>query len=249
MSRLVRIVGLAGAVALLASCTYFTAARDAEKAGGQTPWWCTSTEEIPVTSGPAAGNVDYYAGTHKAPLSWADCKSMSVYFDFAKAYALQWPTAGAAEAAGFRMATPYVDGMGTHHIRGGITPAMLNSPSFNRLDPDLTAAGLDDVFDPTQPEVLQFEGNGPNAKLVGFDYYVHTNTGRPPEGFAGNNDWWHIHPMICFHKTTASMIGFNITDAVVLADERHQREHGELLHAARLDPRRHDVRARTCSRG
>ena len=212
MTRAVRILGLGAAVMLLASCAYFNAAVDAEKAGAQIPWWCTSSEEIPVTSGPAAGNVDYYAGTHKAPLSWADCKSMSAQFDLAKKYALQWPTAGAAEAAGFRMATPYVAGMGTHHIRSGITPAMLAAPSFNRLNPDLTAAGLDDVFDSTKPEVLQFEGSGPNAKLVGFDYYVHTNTGRPPVGFKGNNDWWHIHPLICFDKTTASMVGFNISD-------------------------------------
>ena len=83
------------------------------------------------------------------------------------------------------MATPYVPGMGTHHIRGGITPAMLNDPSFDRLNPILDAAGLDDVFDPTEPEVLQFDGNGPTAKLVGFDYYVRTNTGPAAGGLPG----------------------------------------------------------------
>ncbi len=213
MRTVLRLAGLVGAMALLSSCAYLNAAVDAEHSGGPVPWWCTSTEEIPVTSGPAAGSVDYYAGTHKAPLPWSDCKAMSAQFDLAKSYVLQWPTAGAAEAAGFRMATPYVSGMGTHHIRGGITPAILADPSFNRLDPDLSAAGLDDTFDPTKPEVLQFEGDAPGSKLVGFDYYVHTNTGRPPAGFAGNNDWWHIHPMICFDTSNATMVGFNTTDA------------------------------------
>ena len=67
--------------------------------GGPVPWWCTSTEEIPVTAGPAAGNVDWYAGTHKAPLAWDDCVAMSAQFDRAKGFAEKWPTRGSAEAA------------------------------------------------------------------------------------------------------------------------------------------------------
>lgn len=207
---------LAAAVAVAltaASCQYLDAAKSARDAGGPVPWWCTSTEEIPVNTGPAVGPVDYYAGTHKAPLSWDECISMSAQFDLAKAYALQWPTEGAAEADGWRMATTYVAGMGTHHVRGGITPEILADPSFDRLNPNLDAAGLDAVFDPTRPEVLQFDGNTPAARLVGFDYYVRTDTGLPPAGFPGNNDWWHIHPMICFRASDAAMIAFNTTDA------------------------------------
>lgn len=215
--RRLKLLGLLATTMLVASsCAYFQAAKDAEKNGGPVPWWCTSTEEIPVTMGPAVGSVDYYAGTHKAPLPWDDCKSMSAQFDLAKAYALQWPTEGAAEADGFREATSYVPGMGTHHFRPGITPAMLTDPAF-RANPILDAAGLDDVFDPTKPEVLQYDGNGPTAKLVGFDYYVRTDTGLPPAGFPGNNDWWHIHPKICFRSSDATMIGFNQSDATCTA--------------------------------
>jgi hypothetical protein len=197
----------------LSSCAYYGAASDAEKRGSPVPWWCTATEEIPVTQGPAVGTVDWYAGTHKSALPWDDCKTMSAQFDLAKAYAQQWPTARAAEADGWRKATAYVAGMGTHHVRGGITAAMLADPAFDRLNPILDAVGLDDVFDPTRPEVLQYDGNGPDAKLVGFDYYVRTATNRPPEGFAGNNDWWHHHPWICYRTTDAAMIAFNATDA------------------------------------
>jgi hypothetical protein len=207
-----RIVAVVGLVFVLASCAYYNGSVDAAK-HGTTPWWCTSTENIPVTTGPAVGSVDYYAGVPKAPLPAADCQLMSFQFDLAKAYALQWPTEGAAQADGWRMATPYVSGMGTHHIRGGVTPQMLADPSFDRQNPILDSVGLDDVFDPLKPEVLQYDGNGPDAKLVGFDYYVRTNTGQPPAGFAGTNDWWHIHPWICFRKTDANMIGFNTTDA------------------------------------
>ena len=48
------------------------------------------------------GTVDWYAGTHKAPLSWDDCVALSAKFDAAKAYAEQWPTEGPAEADGWR---------------------------------------------------------------------------------------------------------------------------------------------------
>jgi hypothetical protein len=200
-------------VMVTASGCYLTDAINAQNGGGSVPWWCTSTEEIPVTTGPAVGTVDYYAGTHKEELPWDVCKSTSAQFDLAKSYALQWPTAEIATADGWRMATPYVSGMGTHHIRGGITPAMLVSPTFDKNDPILDSAGLDDVFDPLKPEVLQYDGNGPTAKLVGFDYYVRTSTGLPPAGFPGNNDWWHVHPKICFRLTDANMIGFNTSDA------------------------------------
>jgi hypothetical protein len=209
---------LAAAITLTAtSCVYYTGALEAEQSGGPVPWWCTSTEEIPVTQGPAVGTVDWYAGTHKAPLSYAQCKTMSAQFDLARKYALQWPTAAAAEADGWRMVTSYISGMGTHHVRGGITPAMLADPSFDRLNPILDTVGLDDVFEPKKPDVLQFDGNGPTAKLVGFDYYVRTDTGLPPAGFAGNNDWWHHHPWICHRKTDAAMIAFNTSDATCTA--------------------------------
>ncbi len=210
----VRLITALVAVALAASsCTYLQAATYSRDNGKSLPWWCNSTQEVPVTQGPASGSVDYYAGTHKTPLTWDQCTSMSAQFDVAKAYALQWPTAGAAEADGWRMATTYVNGMGTHHIRGGITPATLADPSFDPNNPNLAGAGLDSVFDPEKPEVLQYDGNGPNARLVGFDYYVRSDTGRPPEGFPGNNDWWHIHPEICFRTSDAVMIAFNTSDA------------------------------------
>lgn len=210
-------LGLAALAAVLvlvmAGCNYYDSAVKARDAGQPVPWWCDPTEEIPVTDGPAAGNVDYYAGTHKAPLSWDQCLALSKQFDTARTYALQWPTQGDAFADGWRLATPFVPGMGTHDILGGLTPAMLNDPAFDKNNPILDDAGLDDVFDPAHPEVLQYDGNGADAKLVGFDYYVRTNTGLPPEGFPGNNDWWHIHPKICFRKTDANMVGFNISDS------------------------------------
>lgn len=208
-----RLIALVAVMAMLAtSCRYYDMAASAQNNGEPVPWWCNPTEEIPVTHGPASGSVDWYAGTHKAPLPWADCLALSAQFDQARDYALQWPTAGEAEADGWSKVTNYVSGMGTHHVRGGITPEMLVDPAFDPDDPILDDVGLDGVFDPIRPDVLQYDGNGPNAKLVGFDYYVRTDTGLPPEGFPGNNDWWHHHPRICHRYSDALQVGFNISD-------------------------------------
>jgi hypothetical protein len=211
--RRLALPGLLLMLLLAFSSCYYGGAINAREAGGPVPWWCTSTEEIPVTSGPAVGTVDWYANVDKRPLSWEDCVSMSAFFDYAKRFAEQWGTRGAAEAAGWREMTQYIPGMGTHHARGGITAAMLADPSFNRLNPILDNAGLDATFNPFEPEVLQFDGNGADAKLVGFDYYVRTSTGQPPAGFPGNIDWWHHHPWICYRTSDARMVAFNGTDA------------------------------------
>ncbi|MCB0975977.1 MAG: hypothetical protein KDB02_00830 [Acidimicrobiales bacterium] len=214
-ARLAAVV--ATTVLLLTSCRFVDMARIAQEDGNPVPWWCAPTEEIPVTEGPAAGTVDWYAGTHKAPLTWEQCDQLSAWIDEANAWAMQWPTAADAEADGWTKVTPYVPGMGTHHVRGGVTPEMLTDPNFDRFNPILDAVGLDGIFDPTRPDVLQFDGNGPNARLVGFDYYVRTDTGLPPEGFPGNNDWWHHHPWICHRLSDAQQIGFNVSDATCTA--------------------------------
>lgn len=199
---------------LMTSCTYVQMADYFRGKDDPLPWWCNPTEEIPVTQGPALGTVDWYAGTHKAPLSWEQCATLSAQFDAAVATVSQWPTAADAAADGWSAVMPYYPGMGTHHIRNNAQfVALLNDPTFDRQNPILDAYGLDDVFDPAHPEVLQYDGNGPNAKLIGFDYYVRTDTGFPPEGFEGNNDWWHHHPRVCFSKTNGRSINFNTNDA------------------------------------
>ncbi len=130
--RRIRLLALViGVLVVSSSCSYLQLATYKQDHGLPIPWWCHPTEEVPVNQGPAMGSVDYYAGTHKGPLSWDQCNALSAQFDQAKAYAEQWPTRGAAEADGWRMATDYVNGMGTHHIRGGITPAMLADPGFD----------------------------------------------------------------------------------------------------------------------
>jgi hypothetical protein len=118
-------------------------------------------------------------------LSWSDCRAVSADFDAALAYAQQWPTRGDAEAGGWRATVNYAMGMGTHHAFG---------------DP------LQVDFDPKKPNFLQYDGNGPGAKLVGMSWYVDNGPDAPPEGFPGDNDWWHTHEYLCISRTTGLVI-------------------------------------------
>lgn len=212
--RRLRLVALVTVMALAAGgCEYLAQATNAEKNGTPVPWFCDPVAPNSVT-GPGMGTVNFYAGVTRAPLDYATCKDMAVMFDEAKAYAEQYPTLGDAEAAGFRSTFAFIPGMGTHHGLGSFTPEQINDPSFDRFNPVFPEGSIiDDVFDPTQPEFLQYNGNGADAVLVGMSYYVRTDTGLPPEGFAGDNDWWHHHPTLCVRKTNAQAFSPNISDA------------------------------------
>ena len=39
------------------------------------------------------------------------------------------------------------------------------------------------------------------------------DTGLPPAGFPGNNDWWHHHVTLCINKATAQAFAVHTTDA------------------------------------
>jgi hypothetical protein len=130
---------------------------------------------------------EYYMdqGIMKGMLSWDDCLELSSYLDDAMQYAMQWPTRGEAEAAGWRATVNYAMGMGTHHTLG---------------DP------LQGDFNPRQPKFLQYDGNTPDAKLVGMSWYVDNGPDAPPEGFPGDNDWWHTHEYLCISNSTGLVI-------------------------------------------
>lgn len=203
-------VAAIAAVALLSTGCYTVQAQFAEQHGDPVPWFCDPVAENSVT-GPGMGPVDYYAGQTRAPLSYGQCKQVGTIMDQGKAYAMRFPTLGDAKAAGMRNGFDFIQGMGTH-TGFGFDPAMLNDPSFDPQDPVFAGTNVDDVFDPAEPEFLQYNGNGDGAVLVGFDYYVRTDTGQPPAGLPGNNDRWHIHPTLCANKVTGTAFAVNTTD-------------------------------------
>ena len=191
-----------------AACTQ-PAAAPAPDPGGDPdplPWWCTATAWGP-------GHGHHYEGRHKGDLSTADCDSVTTSFDAALAYAQQYPTAADAQAGGFERFVPYVAGMGTHDMPATGLAAAIADPSFDRFDPQFPGTAIDDVFDPTTPEFLQYDGNGLDAELVGMSWLVRTDDGMPPEGFAGGNDWWHSHPVLCFSTSFGVVIGEDTSES------------------------------------
>jgi hypothetical protein len=90
-----------------------------------------------------------------------------------------YPTAAAAEAAGWRRITPYVPCIAAHYLKG---------------------SALTNPFDPKEPEILLYDGTKPDSKIVGLSYLQFDGTGKAPEGFAGANDPWHVHEYLCLGK-------------------------------------------------
>ena len=212
-TRRLRLIALVATVALVASgCEYWSQALRAKENGDPVPWFCDPVAPNSVT-GPGMGSVNWYAGVTRQPLDYDTCEDMAIQLDEAKTYAEQYPTAADAEAAGFISSFGFITGMGTHHGVGTVTPEMLADPNFDRSNPVIPDSMIDDVFDPTRPEFLQYNGDGDDAVLVGMSYYVRTDNDLPPEGFPGDNDWWHHHPSLCFDPATARAFTVNTTDA------------------------------------
>ena len=87
-----------------------------------------------------------------------------------------YPTVKEAEAAGWRRVTPYVPCIAAHYLKSS---ALMNP------------------FDPAEPEILLYDGDGPDSRIVGLSYLVFADKDTPPEGFAGPNDPWHVHRQLC----------------------------------------------------
>lgn len=203
-------VAAVAVVGFLAAGCYQYQATYAEQHSTPVPWFCNPIAANSVT-GPGMGSVNYYAGVTRGPLSYDQCKQVGHMMDVGKAYALQYPTLGDAKAAGMHNGFDFIPGMGTH-TGFGFDPSMLNDPNFNPQDPIFPGTNLDDVFDPAEPEFLQYNGNTNDSVLVGYDYFVRTSNGLPPAGFPGDNDWWHIHPTLCARLTTGTAFAVNISD-------------------------------------
>ncbi|HZJ27946.1 MAG TPA: hypothetical protein VFF40_13200 [Acidimicrobiia bacterium] len=185
-----RVAGFVVLALMLSGCFRPLAVTHQQDSPSTRPFWCEST------GGEGTHGSAYYTnlGIQKGMLSWEDCLELSGNLDDALAYAMQWPTRGAAEADGWNAQVNYATGMGTHHALGN---------------------PLQGSFDPGRPNFLQYDGNGPDAKLVGMSWYVNNGPAGPPAGFPGDNDWWHTHEYLCI----ANGSGLVIRDGQCLAGQ------------------------------
>jgi hypothetical protein len=140
-------------------------------------------ENIPEGAEPGTGSGHGHSGV--SPWQFIEDRAtrdlLGQQLTTAREAALRYPTAADAQAAGYHQSTPYVPRIGAHWLK----------PS-----------ALGNGFDPGEPEMLLYDGNGLDARIVGLSYLGLTNPETPPEGFAGPNDPWHQHIGLCLRGTT-----------------------------------------------
>ena len=184
LSRLrtpLRVLAIIVCAMSLSGCYRAVALLHQQQSPDTRPWWCESE----LMEGDPGAEHYLDRGIQKGMLSWDDCITVSGYFDEALKFARQWPTRGQAEAAGWRANVNYATGMGTHHSLGN---------------------PLEGTFNPTRPTFLQYDGNTSSAKLVGMSWFVNNGPDMPPEGFPGDNDWFHQHVYLCISNTSGLVI-------------------------------------------
>jgi hypothetical protein len=157
------------------------------------PWFCHATgagaHQHAVGNGVEQGPeipIPAYDGLVRGGLSWEDCLANARSWDAAMAFARQYPTVRAAEAAGFYRTVQYLAGMGTHHQN----------------------LSLGSAFNPNRPNTLQYAGNSPDSPLIGMSWLVRSATSQPPAGWPGVNDVWHPHRDLCYRGR--DVIGNNV---------------------------------------
>jgi hypothetical protein len=110
------------------------------------------------------------------PLDEATRTEFTAQVQQANAAVARYPTVADAEAAGYTGITPYVPCIAAHYIKN---------------------EALGNPFDPAEPEILLYVDTDPDSEIVGLSYLQFADPDVEPEGFAGDNDPWHIHQQLC----------------------------------------------------
>jgi hypothetical protein len=146
-------------------------------------WWLKSTGALGHDHGEAAPGDTGGHGGHVGPQPWvamtdpAECERLEDELAQAREVALRYPTAADAMEAGWVRVTPYVAGIAAHYMRFGY---------------------VDGEFQIDEPEMILYDGNEPDAHVVGLSYYIiHEGDAEPTQGFTGANDHGHRHIGLC----------------------------------------------------
>ncbi len=112
--------------------------------------------------------------------------AMKAQVDITKAVVERYPTAADATLAGWQKATISLNGIGAHYLKGGPTGFLAEY-----------------AFDAANPNVLLYDGEGPDAKIAGASFIL---TEPNPQGYEGDLDVWHYHYGVCFDMSTFLVI-------------------------------------------
>lgn len=105
----------------------------------------------------------------------------------ARSVAAALPTVALAERAGFRLTSRSIAGIGAHYV------------DWSRVTRP---------FDAAAPAMLLFDGDGPDAPLVGLSYLVRSTS--EPGGFRAGGAVWHRHAGLCV--VHGLLVGENVSD-------------------------------------
>lgn len=126
-------------------------------------------------------------GGHIGPHPWEalvdteTCELLASELATAQDVALRHPTAQDAMDAGWVKVTPYLPGIAAHYMNFGY---------------------VDGRFSIEEPEMILYDGEGPDAHVVGLSYYVVLEgEAEPTQGFTGNSDHFHRHVGLCVAGT------------------------------------------------
>lgn len=127
------------------------------------------------------------------------CDKLKKFLNDTRAYAAKYPKLKDAFADGFEFITPWFAGAGAH---------------IGKWE------DYDDKIEPGKPEVLIYDGNGPEANVVGAMYSVMSDT-EPAKITPGGNDVWHQHKGLCWtsNKKQLSRLGLQPGRKVVIGGE------------------------------
>lgn len=169
------------------------AARDALARGQQatTPTSAAGDHAADHHAGDHTGDASTVPGAHahgETDVMYADLPAaLAAQVDIVKAYVERYPTAADAARDGWIKATLSLNGIGAHYLKGGPTGFL-----------------GDYEFDPAAPNVLLFDGEGPDAKIAGASFIL---SDPDPEGFVTDLDVWHAHVGVCFDVAQGVVIG------------------------------------------
>ncbi|MCX7619647.1 MAG: hypothetical protein N2037_02245 [Acidimicrobiales bacterium] len=168
-------------------------------------WLRGGHQHGPASAASAGHDAHFGPQAWKAMTDPAQCALLAEQLRIARSVALSYPTARDAERAGYQRTTPYVIGIAAHYVKDSL---------------------IDAVFDPAQPEMLLYDGNGPDARIVGLSYEIyHEADTEPSVGFAGRNDRYHRHTTLC------------MKDGVTIGDSTMTKEQCEALGGKIFDGR------------
>lgn len=148
--------------------------------------WVAANPGSHTGTPPADGQPQPPSMGHPGPAPWtalvdrSQCDQLESELDLARGVSERYPTVADATAAGWFRVTGYVPGIAAHYMNFGI---------------------VDGTFDIEQPEMLLYDGNDPDSRIVGLSYYVRLDgSAAPSQGFIGENDQYHRHVGLCIGR-------------------------------------------------